>query len=322
MSFDMPLEELLQYQGSSPKPENFDEYWRAALDELDNTPPEPRISPADFAVPNMICQDLWFNGVRGGHIHARYVRPAGTENKPLPAILHYHGYTGGADAWTYIMGLAAAGLAVFYMECRGQGGESYDDNGNKGRTHTSHLLKGILDGDPQRLALRHAMLDATQLARIAMNMTNIDAKHICTFGESQGGALALACAALEPRIAFCVPSLPWLCDFKRTYELQLPIGGVIQEITVWFRTHDPQHKTGNWLFEQLAYIDMQNLAPRINAQVLLLCALKDNNCPPSTQFAMYNKLKSKKEYLLFHDFVHEPILNKCDILLQWILPKL
>ena len=31
---DMPLEELLEYQGRNPRPEDFDEYWERALTEM------------------------------------------------------------------------------------------------------------------------------------------------------------------------------------------------------------------------------------------------------------------------------------------------
>jgi cephalosporin-C deacetylase len=32
--FDMPLEQLLTYQGVNPKPKDFDEYWARALNEM------------------------------------------------------------------------------------------------------------------------------------------------------------------------------------------------------------------------------------------------------------------------------------------------
>lgn len=38
---DKPLEELKGYQGTNPKPEDFDAYWEKALAELDKTAPNP-----------------------------------------------------------------------------------------------------------------------------------------------------------------------------------------------------------------------------------------------------------------------------------------
>ena len=35
--------------------------------------------------------------------------------------------------------------------------------------------------------------------------------------------------------------------------------------------------------------------------------LMDNICPPSTQFATYNKITSKKEAFIYRDFGHEEL---------------
>ena len=52
---------------------------------------------------------------------------------------------------------------------------------------------------------------------------------------------------------------------------------------------------------------MQNLAPRIEADVLMGTALMDQICPPSTQFAAFNKIRSKKEMVIYPDFGHEAL---------------
>ena len=61
------------------------------------------------------------------------------------------------------------------------------------------------------------------------------------------------------------------------------------------------------VFEKLGYIDIQHLAPRIKAEVLWSIGLMDQVCPPSTQFAAYNKITSKKRMDIYPDFVHEHI---------------
>jgi cephalosporin-C deacetylase len=38
----------------------------------------------------------------------------------------------------------------------------------------------------------------------------------------------------------------------------------------------------------------------------------DTICPPSTQFAAYNKIKSKKDMLIYPDFGHEHIRGLAD----------
>ena len=56
---------------------------------------------------------------------------------------------------------------------------------------------------------------------------------------------------------------------------------------------------------RLGYVDNQHLAHRIRADVLMAVGLMDTICPPSTQFAAYNKTRSPKEMLIYPDFAHE-----------------
>ncbi|MDR3122559.1 MAG: acetylxylan esterase, partial [Treponema sp.] len=69
------------------------------------------------------------------------------------------------------------------------------------------------------------------------------------------------------------------------------------------------------------YIDLQFLAPRIKGEVLLFTGLMDTICPPSSQFAMYNKIRTKKQFLLYPDFGHEG-LPDCDDLTFAFLSQL
>ena len=41
--FEMPIEELREYRGVNPKPTDFDDYWRRALDEMNSQNPRLEI---------------------------------------------------------------------------------------------------------------------------------------------------------------------------------------------------------------------------------------------------------------------------------------
>jgi len=47
---DFKLEELRAYQGSSPRPKDFDDYWERALRELDGAGTGYTLEPAEFSV--------------------------------------------------------------------------------------------------------------------------------------------------------------------------------------------------------------------------------------------------------------------------------
>jgi len=53
--------------------------------------------------------------------------------------------------------------------------------------------------------------------------------------------------------------------------------------------------------------------------VLMATGLMDQVCPPSTQFAAYNKIQSKKEVVLYPDFGHEGLPGFNDMTMQFML---
>ena len=161
--FDMPLEELETYQGTNPKPGDFDAYWDAALAEMRALDPQVELVPADFQSAIADCFDLWFTGVGGARVHAKLLRPKET-SEPHPALLMFHGYSGSAGSWSDKLGYVAQGYTVAALDCRGQGGLSEDVGGVKGWTLRGHIVRG-LDDAPEKMLFRQIFLDTAQLAR-------------------------------------------------------------------------------------------------------------------------------------------------------------
>jgi cephalosporin-C deacetylase len=91
------------------------------------------------------------------------------------------------------------------------------------------------------------------------------------------------------------------------------------ELKEYFRRFDPQHKREDAIFEQLGYIDIQHLASRIRSEVLWGIGLMDTICPPSSQFAAYNKISSPKSMVVFPDFSHEGLPGLNDQIMQFFL---
>lgn len=300
---DMPLDELRVYRGINPKPADFDAYWAAALAELEATPPAPEFLPAEFQTPFAECFDLWFTGVGGARVYAKYLRPRHSKEVPHPAVLQFHGYSGSSGDWQDKLGLAALGFSVAALDVRGQGGRSQDPGGALGNTLHGHIIRG-LDDAPERLFYRGVFLDTVQLARVVMALPEVDARRVGAMGMSQGGALTLACAALEPRIRRLAPMCPFLCDYRRVWEMDLA-KDAYEELRNWFRRFDPRHTREEEIFTRLGYVDCQHLAPRIRGEVLMAVGLMDEICPPSSQFAAYNKITAPREMALFPDFAHE-----------------
>ncbi len=316
--FDMPLEKLLTYQGRNPKPVDFDDYWERALAEMRRVDPRIELRPSDFVVPCADCFDLFFTGVGEARIHAKLLRPKGTSRPGAqPAVLMFHGYTGSAGDWSDKLAYVAAGYTVAALDCRGQGGLSEDPGGVKGTTMSGQIIRGV-DDAPEKLLFRQIFLDTAQLAGIVMGLPGVDPARVGAMGGSQGGGLTLACAALEPRIRLAAPMYPFLSDYMRVWEME-QAKSAYEEISKYFRKMDPRHERRQEFFTRLGYIDIQHLAPRIRAEVMLGIGLADTICPPSTQFAAYNKITSKKQYVAYPDFGHEGLPGHADLTYRFLM---
>lgn len=320
LTFDFPLDQLKTYNGINPRPQDFDEFWEKSLKEMRSTDSKVELIQADFQAPGVECFHLYFTGVGGARVHAKLLRPSKVD-KPHPAILMFHGYTGNAGDWSDKLAYVAQGYTVAALDCRGQGGLSEDNGGVVGNTYHGQIIRGLEDalkGKPEKLLFRQIFLDTAQLAKIIMEMPDVDPDRIGATGGSQGGALTVACIALEPRIKRAVPVYPFLSDYKRVWEMD-QAKDAYKELQEYFRLFDPTHENENKVFESLGYIDIQNLAPRIRTNILWGIGLMDTICPPSSQFAVYNKINSQKSMVFYPDYAHEPLPGLSDKTFQFFM---
>ena len=90
------------------------------------------------------------------------------------------------------------------------------------------------------------------------------------------------------------------------------------ELQAYFRTFDPLHQREDEVFTRLGYIDVQHLARHIEGRVMMTVGLMDTVCPPSTQFAAYNKIRTDKELRVYPDFGHETLPGLSDATFQFM----
>ncbi len=319
LMFDFPLEKLKTYRGISPRPADFDAYWDQSLAQMRALDPEVELVPAEFQTSFAECFHLYFTGVGGARVHAKFLRPR-TIAAPSPAVLMFHGYSGSCGDWNDKLGYVAEGYTVAALDCRGQGGLSEDVGGVKGWTLRGHIVRGLDDalaGHPEKLLFRDIFLDTAQMANIVMSMESVDETRVGATGGSQGGGLTVACMSLEPRIKRAAPVFPFLSDYKRIWEMDLD-KDAYAELREWFRRFDPTHDREDEVFNALGYIDVHNLASRTKAEVLWFAGLMDTICPPSTQFAAYNALTCEKSMVIYPDFGHEGLPGHGDKIFEFM----
>lgn len=305
-------DELKNYNGSAKKPNNFDEFWDNKLNEIQNHNFEYEIVKKELSSKVADFYDLWFMAIDGAKIHAQLITPKNLTQKYC-GIIQFHGYHCDSGDWVDKIGAVAEGSVVLALDCRGQGGPSEDNTSTFGMTMKGLIVRGIEEGYENLYYVRQ-YLDLASATKILMALDYVDEAEITARGASQGGGLAVACAALVPNIKKVVATYPFLSDFRKAYEIGAQ-SSAFEEIPYWFQFRDPLHLREEWFFNQLEYIDIQNLAPRIKAKVQWIYGGIDTVVPPITQMATYNKIKSEKSLYVLPEYGHEYLPGISDYLL-------
>lgn len=167
------IQALLRYAGASPKPEDFERYWKKGLSEIQEINPRTVMKKADFFAPYSHCFDFYFTGIGGARIHAKYLRPAKNGGKH-PAVFFFHGYTESARNYSAMLPHAAAGYSMAALDCRGQGGSLEDTGGVRGYTCHGHFIRGLAETNPEKLLYRSVFQDAVQLVHLVAQIEEID----------------------------------------------------------------------------------------------------------------------------------------------------
>ncbi len=321
-SAELTLEKLYEYDGTNPKPNDFENYWEKALDELSCQSLDYTLEKVESSFKDVLLYHMYFTGVANARIHCRLLVPAKGDKK-FPALANFHGYTMNCGDWYDKLPFVYNGFVVAAMDVRGQSGLSQDTLQTMGSTLHGHIVKGVDDEDPHNLMYRNIYLDTVQLIRILKTMPFVDSERIGAYGASQGGGLTLACAALEPSVKAISSCYPFLCDYMRVWDLhQAHINTAYLELHSYFRRKDPMHERETEFWTRLGYIDNQYLAPRIRANTLMFCGLDDTVCPPSTQFAAYNRITSPKQVLIYPEYGHEMLPGQAEKTLLFFLKEL
>lgn len=310
----MSLEDMRTYKGRQEVPEDFDEFWDENLNQL-NSSPEYVLTPQDFDLPYVNCYELRFKGTNNGSIYAKCVFPK--TDKRVPVVFNFHGYMDQSPDWSDLLEYPATGMGIVAMDVRGQSGKSIDNGVFRGNTVKGQIIRGVIDGRDS-LFYKDIYLDVYQLIEIIADQDFVDENKLSCYGGSQGGALSLVGAALNPRIKLTVAIYPFLSDFKRVLELG-NTSDPYDEFFRYFKFSDPFHTTEDEILNTLSYIDIKNMAHRIKGSVKLITGLEDNVCYPSTQFAMYNRITSDKKIYLLPEYGHEDMhFQVNDRIMNWL----
>jgi len=295
--YDLPLERLREYHTATAEPAGLDEWWATRLREaraLAKPPAFTAHEPGLYAPFEV--SDVEFSGGAGDRVRAWYIRPRREVDR---VVVKFIGYGGGRGIPSEHMLLPALGYAVLVMDSRGQGGNwttgATPDGTGTGPENSQVMTRGITT--PEDYYYTRMFTDAALAVDIALELAGPAGK-VAVSGGSQGGALALAAAALQAEnVAVCHADVPFLCDIQRAITLapRAPYTEVPQFLA---ENVDLIPKA----LDTLRYIDCALLARRITAMTLVSAGLMDDICPPSTVFAAFNEINAPGKDIAVYPF--------------------
>lgn len=315
MSEELDMEMLRSYLGCDPRPDDFEVFWALRMDEAEAQAVSfwieraPQLDGVSFD-----AFDLWFVGMRGARLHAKYLRPR--TSGPVPLVLQFHGYPGASRSWFEQASFVGMGMALIALDCPGQGGPSQDVGGFDGTTVAGHLVAGA-DGPAEDLYYVRLHQDIRILCNVVRRLDGIDLDRVYVNGASQGGAIGLATCALNSDLVRRAAILyPFLSDMRMVWELGLDVVAYdgIGYFSRWFASAGERLDE---LFSKLAYFDTKNFAPLVKCPVLFGTGMSDTVVPVPTQFAVYNNLSCPKEHHLYDGFAHEEIQEFDDLIIPF-----
>ena len=281
--------------------EDFDAFWVETRKQLSKVDPRfemTRIPDRDSKTHEVF--EVRMRSLGEVQVAGWYERPKGNNPVKVPAVLRVPGY----GSSMFPAGRAEP-FVFFSFNVRGHGNSQEDVKG----APENYWIRGL--DDKTGYYYQGAYADCIRAVDFLVTQPEVDSERIAVTGGSQGGGLSLATAALDDRLHLCAPDIPFLCDWKKYFEVRK-----WPEIDQWIDAGE--ERTWRSTLRTLSYFDTLNMANRIKCPVLVGIGLQDGVCPAHTIFAVYNRLGGEKSYRIYARSAHGVEAGHEDLRYRWM----
>ena len=185
------------------------------------------------------------------------------------------------------------------------------------------LATGALNGyqyfnldNRDRYYYKRVYLGCVRANDFLASLPQYDGVNLGVYGGSQGGALSIITAGLDPRVKFLAAHYPALSDV--TGYLNGRAGG-------WPHIFDSNNRPYNDLKEKIEtvkYYDVVNFARLVKVPGYYSWGFNDETCPPTSMYAAYNVIQAPKELFLALETGHWTYPEQREQFSNWITGKL
>ena len=298
---------------------NFASYWQTAKNQLAAV--EATDEPVLTEIPSKSTANrkvylVEFKSIADGlsgegvTVRGYYCEPQ--DGLKHPVIMHFLGYDsgyapGGQSSIPYCPGGDDnKEYAEFYLSTRGQSvnnrpAAGRDDGIDRDFTNDYGDWFAYHFGNKNSYYYRGAYMDCVRAIDFMATRTTSDMNNLYAEGQSQGGALTVAAAALSGRTFKAIaPAVTFLGDFPDYFQL------ASWPASVAFANQGSLTDAEMYAF--LSYFDTKNLATLISCPIITSIGLQDNVCPPHTNLAPYNNVltpETDKQMVINPELQHQ-----------------
>ena len=277
-------------------------FWQKTRSDLAREPMEAIVEPVAEPLPYRKYR-ITLRSLDGVHFRALLALPVQGESKakPLPAIVTVPGYGGTQQG--VMLSECLRGYAILQVNPRSQGESEALWKIDGPDKLTWHIAR------PEGAYYQGAYADVIRGIDYLVTRPDIDAARIGLVGTSQGGGMALAVAALDPRVKAVVAHVPFLCDMRTAA-----------------RTPDALVKTlldragcnTEAALHTLDFFDPLQLAPDLQAPALISAGGKDVTCPAATIHAVFDRIPGIKSLAYYPDLPHTSCAGFYEMNWPWL----
>jgi cephalosporin-C deacetylase len=148
------------------------------------------------------------------------------------------------------------------------------------------------------------------------SLQEFDGKNLAVSGNSQGGALSIVTASLDPRVKYLAAIHPALCDLT---------GYTAGRAGGWphmFSSSNSWHVYKDSFKESLSYYDVLNFAKGLTVPGFYTWGYNDEVCPPTSMHATYNVITAPKSLFIYPETGHWFYPEQKKAMNDWLLTKM
>lgn len=280
-----------QLKPYTQNPQDFDQFWNETLAEARKTPVSVSCEKVDkYSTDDFDCFLLKIKTDRRHSVYGYLTKPKDSDKHPVVLCPPGAGIKTIKEPMrnTYY---ARNGFIRLEMEIHGLNPElsteTFQEISSAFSDANEYLNNGL--DNRENYYMRHVYVACVRALDYLTSLPEWDGKNLFVQGGSQGGALSIITAGLDPRVTACVANHPALSDMAGYLDKRA--GGY------------PHYNKSNQMLtaekvKTMQYYDVVNFARRVKCPVYLTWGYNDNVCPPTTSYIVWNLITAPKESLI------------------------